>query len=573
MRLFKNLKIRTKLLLIILTSILSFVALSTLGYNGLKKGDEVALGMYEDCLLPIQWLGDLESNFFRVHMDVLEYMITTDEKRNNQLDAIIKELQKENDDLIKKMESTKIPVEEKELYDSFIKNFDQLRDLTSKSILLASQNKNAEAHTYYLSELQPARTEAIASIHKLLINLQERADKVQKDNYEEANYTILLFAFVALLVVIFLSFIGYIISKSIKHPIDLLETNMKQVAQGDLTIRTSYDSNDEMGSIVTSFNGMLENLQELMGKVQATTQTVMTSTDNMLHETQNVSTISSNAVETIDEVNQQVHRQMFSIQESAKAMDEMSTGVQRVAESASTVAELAITTVEQAREGSQVVEQFITQMDTIHDAVEETSAVISRLLTNTQQIDKALLSITDIAEQTNLLALNAAIEAARAGEYGRGFSVVADEVRKLAEESKQSASDINNLVTFIQRDTKDAVYVMEKGQQEAKQGIVTANEAGKTFSAIVQEINEITYQIQEVSATTEEMSAGTEEINASLTEISSTSTQVAGSTDVTVQSIRTQSASTNEMANHSIKMNETVKELEKLLAQFKIHNT
>ncbi|QDX91821.1 methyl-accepting chemotaxis protein [Brevibacillus laterosporus] len=573
MRLFKNVKIRTKLLLIILTSILSFVALSTLGYNGLKKGDEAALGMYEDCLLPIQWLGDLESNFFRVHMDVLEYMITTDEKRNNQLDAIIKELRKENDDLIKKIESTKLPVEEKELYDSFSKNFDQLHDLTSKSILLASQNKNAEAYTYYLSELQPARQEAITSLHKLLTNLQERADKLQKDNYVEANYTILLFAFVALLVVIFISIIGYIISKSIRHPIDLLETDMKQVAQGDLTIRTSYDSNDEMGSIVTSFNGMLENLQELMGKVQATTQTVMTSTDNMLHETQNVSTISSNAVETIDEVNQQVQRQMFSIQESAKAMDEMSTGVQRVAESASTVAELAITTVEQAREGSQVVEQFITQMDTIHDAVEETSAVISRLLTNTQQIDKALLSITDIAEQTNLLALNAAIEAARAGEYGRGFSVVADEVRKLAEESKQSASDINNLVTFIQRDTKDAVHVMEKGQQEAKQGIVTANEAGKTFSAIVQEINEITYQIQEVSATTEEMSAGTEEINASLSEISSTSTQVSGSTDVTVQSVRIQSASTNEMANHSIKMNETVKELEKLLAQFKIHNT
>lgn len=573
MRLFKNLKIRTKLLLIILTSILSFVALSTLGYNGLKKGDEASLGMYEDCLLPIQWLGDLESNFFRVHMNILEYMITTDEKRNNQLDAMIKQLREENDDLIKKMESTKIPVEEKEMYDSFSNNFDKLRDLTSKSILLASQNKNAEAYTYYLSDLQPARTEAITSISKLLTYLQEKADKIQKDNYEEANYTLLMFAIVALLVVIFISIIGYLISKSIKHPIDLLGADMKQVAQGDLTIRTSYDSNDEMGSIVASFNGMLENLQQLMGKVQATTQTVMTSTDNMLHETQNVSTVSSNAVETIDEANQQVQRQMFSIQESAKAMDEMSTGVQRVAESASTVAELAITTVEQAREGSQVVEQFITQMDTIHDAVEETSAVISRLLTNTQQIDKALLSITDIAEQTNLLALNAAIEAARAGEYGRGFSVVADEVRKLAEESKQSASEINNLVTFIQRDTKDAVHVMEKGQQEAKQGIVTANEAGKTFSAIVEEINEITYQIQEVSATTEEMSAGTEEINASLSEISSTSTQVAGATNVTVQAIRTQSASTNEMANHSIKMNETVKELEKLLAQFKIHNT
>ncbi|MCR8980025.1 methyl-accepting chemotaxis protein [Brevibacillus laterosporus] len=573
MRIFQNLKIRTKLLLIILTSILSFVALSSLGYSGLKKGDEAALGMYEDCLLPIQWLGDIESNFFRVHMNVVEYMITTDEKRNNELDKIINELRVENDDLIKKLESTQIPVEEKELYEGFSTSFDKLRDLTSKAISLASQNKNAEAYAYYLSELQPSRTEAIVSLDKLLTYLQEKADKIQTENYKEANFTVIMFAIVALLVVIFISIIGYIISKSIKHPIDLLEADMKQVAQGDLTIRTSYESKDEMGSIVSSFNNMLENLQQLMGKVQATTNTVMTSTDNMLHETQNVSAISSNAVVTIDEVNQQVQRQMFSIQESAKAMDEMSTGVQRVAESSSTVAELAITTVEQAKEGSQVVEQFITQMDTIHNSVEETSAVISRLLTNTQQIDKALLSITDIAEQTNLLALNAAIEAARAGEFGRGFSVVADEVRKLAEESKQSASEINHLITFIQQDSKDAVHVMEKGQQEAKQGIITANEAGKAFSTIVEEINEITYQIQEVSATTEEMSAGTEEINASLAEISSTSTQVAGSTNETVQSIQAQSASTNEMANHSMRMNETVKELEKLLAQFKIKNS
>ena len=52
-----------------------------------------------------------------------------------------------------------------------------------------------------------------------------------------------------------------------------------------------------------------------------------------------------------------------------------------------------------------------------------------------------------ITSQINLLALNAAIEAARAGESGRGFAIVADEVRKLAEQSSDSAKQIENLIT------------------------------------------------------------------------------------------------------------------------------
>ncbi|SCB92774.1 methyl-accepting chemotaxis protein (plasmid) [Bacillus sp. N5-665] len=567
MSFFKNSKIGTTLSVLVIIASMACIILSMLGFFGLKKGEHASNMMYEDSLLPIQWIGAIESNFYLINMNVKETILSKDQKRIKELLTEIDVARSETDQLIKKFESRVSSNKEKELYTTFHEVFNELRTQLRK-VQDLGQSNNDEAYAYYLKEVDPNMKKAVQAIGELIQVNNNNADQLQKNNTASATNTIMLFVSISIIAIAIVIFIGYIIKSAIRQPIVLLERDMERVSAGDLTIRTSYKSDNELGSIVRSFNSMLDNLQQLIGEVKFTTQEVISSTNGMLQDTKRASHISREVVQTISEVDKKIEGQVTSIQESSSSMEEITTGVQTVAESSATVTEVAVTTTEQVNSGSEVIKQSILQMNSIHEVVEETSKVIERLVMRTQQIDKALDAITNIAEQTNLLALNASIEAARAGENGKGFAVVAAEVGNLAEQSKASADEINHLILAIQQDTKDTVDAMQKGQQKASEGKETANKANQAFSSIMVAINKITSQIQEVSAATEEMSAGTEEVNASMSSVSESATQVAKETTQTVQSIQLQAASIEEISNQSNKIKEKVEALSVLVSQF-----
>lgn len=563
----KNSKIGTKLNVLVIISSLACIMLSSLGFLGLQKGENTSSSMYDERLLPIEWIGIVESNFYHVNMNFMEIMISKDEKRMKELITEMDKTRKENDELLKQFETRISSHKEKDLYNAFQSQFKDLRIQMKKAQDLGLTN-NEEAYSYYLKEIEPNMGKTIQSIRELILYNNTAAEQLQKENVNSVKNTKIIFVIISFVGIIIIIFIGFIIKNAIKKPIVLLQKDMERVSAGDLTIRTSYKSENELGHIVQSFNSMLDNLQQLVGQVKVTAKEVIISTENMLQETKTAAHISNEVVRTTSEINKEIKGQVTSIQESSTSMEEITTGVQTVAESSAMVAEVAVATIDQANSGSEVIKQSIRQMNSVNEVVEETSKVIDRLVTRTQQIEEALDIITNIAEQTNLLALNAAIEAARAGENGKGFAVVAAEVRGLAEKSKTSVNDINNLIRFIHQDTQDTVHVMKKGQEQASGGKEAAHKAELAFSSIMQDINRITSQIQEVSAATEEMSAGTEEVNASLSIVSETATQVAQETNRTVQSIQAQATLIQEITTKSNEMKKKVENLEMLISQF-----
>ncbi|QKH05499.1 methyl-accepting chemotaxis protein [Bacillus cereus] len=566
MELLRNSKIGTKLNILITISSIACIVLSLIGFWGLERGKST---LYEDNLLPIEWIGIVESNFYHVNMNFMEIMLSKDEKRMNELIREMDGIRKENDHLLKQFEAKLISTKEKELYNTFHETFNELRTQMKKAQELGKSN-NEEAYAYYLKEIEPNMQKSIKSIRELILYNSNNAELLQKENNNSAQNTMIMFVSISILAILIIILIGYVIKLTIRKPLALLQNDMEKVAAGDLTTRTPYKANNELGHIVQSFNSMLDNLQQLIANVKMTTQEVIFTTEGVLQDTNRASSISNEVVQTVLEVKTKIEGQVTSIQESSSSMEEITTGVQTVAESSAVVAEVAVTTTERINIGSEVINHSILQMNSVHDVVEETSKVINKLVTRTQQIDTALAAITNIAEQTNLLALNAAIEAARAGENGKGFAVVAAEVRDLAEQSKESAKEVNHLIKSIQKDTQDTVNVMQKGQQKAVEGKEAAYKANQTFLSIMRDIDKITGQIQEVSAATEEMSAGTEEVNASLSLVSETATDVKKETLQTVNSIQSQAVSIEQISIQSNKMKEKVEELTELVSKFNI---
>ena len=170
------------------------------------------------------------------------------------------------------------------------------------------------------------------------------------------------------------------------------------------------------------------------------------------------------------EVAQGADQQLNAAGSATQVVDEMSSGIQAVADNSEQMSKQSAQAAQKAQSGNEAIGKAVSQMTTIEETVSHSAQVVEKLGKRSEEIGQIIETISGIASQTSLLSLNAAIEAARAGEQGRGFAVVADEVRKLADQSQEAAKKIEELISEIQQDTKNAVTAMANGTREVQLG-------------------------------------------------------------------------------------------------------
>lgn len=300
---------------------------------------------------------------------------------------------------------------------------------------------------------------------------------------------------------------------------------------------------------ITSIINLVRNISLIAEEVSSMANQMSESTNQINITVQEVTTNAQN-------VSEGAQNQTFAVNNISSEIIKVQKGSQKMVENTRIIAKDSKSGQEMAQNGKKLTNDLTIRIAEINEGAEKVAVVMSSLAEKSNEINKIVDVISGIATETNLLALNAAIEAARAGDAGKGFAVVAEQVRKLAEDSKQAADQINNLINLIQTEVTEAVGATEntvfqvKDGKEAIEGtakqldalfkVINNTDAGiqETIRAIensdlniqniamnIEQINDVIQQssdaseelsssTEEIASTLEEMGAGSEELNA-----------------------------------------------------------
>lgn len=308
------------------------------------------------------------------------------------------------------------------------------------------------------------------------------------------------------------------------------------LADGDLSSYATV-SEDFTGAIADSINFAIDQLRDLVSRINETSQEVAS-------YTQNTQSITNQLAEASE-------HQAQEIAGASSAINEIAQSIEHVSANATESADVAQRSVQIASNGAEVVNRSIEGMDTIREQIQETSKRIKRLGESSQEIGNIVSLINDIADQTNILALNAAIQASMAGEAGRGFAVVADEVQRLAERSASATKQIETLVKTIQTDTNEAVISMEQTTSEVVRGANLAKDAGVALDEIQNVSSNLAKLIENISESAKLQSASAGHIANTMNVVQEITSQTTTATFDTARSV-------SELANMADSLRQSV---------------
>ncbi|MFB2894145.1 CHASE3 domain-containing protein [Aerosakkonemataceae cyanobacterium BLCC-F50] len=209
-----------------------------------------------------------------------------------------------------------------------------------------------------------------------------------------------------------------------------------------------------------------------------------------------IATSSNEIATTIVQQERTAAQQATAVNQTTTTMDELNISSQRSAEQAEAVATGArqiLNLVDGRYEDNSGLHQI-----SLKQKISTLAEQILNLSKQTHQIGRISTLVSQLANQTYMLALNAAVEAVRAGEHGKGFGVVASEIRKLADQSKQSAEQINIIVFDIQSATNST--------------IIAADEGKVTLEEIVAVINDVVVSTQQISLNAKQQATAIEQV-------------------------------------------------------------
>jgi methyl-accepting chemotaxis protein len=480
----KNLKISTRLMVLVGVLSTLLVAIGALGLYGIARSNGAIESMYKDRMQTQTWVSDFLLLTTRNRLLVSNALMSpVPEKIAKAMAEATANIQKVNA-VWASLSAVPMGAEGSKLIKAIgDQNQKIMQEGLQPAMAALTSEDTATARVLVVRKFGDLFDPLLDDTSALLALTKEAT--LHDYQEAEARYIAIRNIAIAAIVVgvVFAVLFGFALMRSITRPLQQASQVANAVANGDLSLQIDTSGRDEVSSVMLALSSMQVSLSQVVATVR--------------RGSESVANASAEIAEGNHDLSARTEHQASALEETAASMEELGSTVRQNADSASQANQLALQASKVAVQGGEVVAEVVTTMQGINESSRKISDIIS--------------VIDGIAFQTNILALNAAVEAARAGEQGRGFAVVASEVRNLAGRSADAAKEIKQLIsTSVQR---------------VEQGSALVDKAGATMTEVVDAIRRATSIMGEISSASQEQSLGVSQIGEAVTQMDQTTQQ------------------------------------------------